>query len=292
MNISKSDLQDMYNKYRLLGDTNVAIVDLARLVYKADSFTKYDAFALLHYDISQNTITVIIEDKVSGLNMSLSAYSILNWAHEISNNSKLSYDESINMRLIGSSTVFLDSTFKQLEFNELDLSMLNISNVESTSNAFYCTLLNKLILPKYGASKIRDTSFMFQQAKIKSIENFNIITTELYNATKMFEESTIKCSLDLTSLGVSNKFKNTSMFEFCKVSGIIDISTWEFEDYIDIDLFNSHHGPHKILVSNPRIKEYLIKEQGYSIDEQYAINQGHLSIENIPSDEILLLTSH
>lgn len=292
MNISKSDLQDMYNKYRLLGDTNVAIVDLARIVYKTDTFTEYNVFALLHYDLSQNIITVIIEDKVSRLNMSLSAHLILHWAREISNYSKLSYDKNISMRLIGSSTVFLTSTFKRLDFNELDLSMLDISNVESTINTFCCTHVNKLILPKYGISRIKDTSFMFQQAKINSIENFNILTTELYNATKMFEASTINCSLDLTSFGCSNKFKNTHMFEFCEVSGIIDISTWEFEDYINIDMFNSHHGPHKILVSNPRIKEYLIKEQGYSIDEQYAINKGHLSVDNIQSDEILLLTSH
>lgn len=168
-----------------------------------------------------------------------------------------------DMKVIGGENL-LDTVgmFSLCYLNNLDLSGLNTSKVETMRRMFNSSTIKKLDLSNFNTSRVKNMSYMFDSfssdelningldtskvktmrgmflsCKVNKLDLINFNTSKVTDMYSMFAVSNIK-KINLNKFNTSSVKTMINMFRFCKAERI-DISSFTGESLTDaMDMFN------------------------------------------------------
>lgn len=243
----KDEVQAMLDKYRYkeLEDNNEdSEFSLILNKYKVLGYNIVESFGIYYIFLdNNNTITILIPNKIVTIPLAMRNDTISQLGIKINSES--------NIKVIGGKGLLTaDLMFQSCKINTLDLSKFDASNVYSTNYMFSNTDIKNLNLDNLNVQKVVDMSQMFSGAKISNLSIRNINTPNLVKADRMFHDlvsdrlsidglntSKVKdfsdmfknCeihNLDNLRLDTRNASKMVGMFEEAKISGDLDLTSF------------------------------------------------------------------
>lgn len=125
-------------------------------------------------------------------------------------------DTKRNLKIIGGNGLITTSyMFYKCEFDSLDISCLDMSNVTDASLMFNnCIIKNGIDMRMLNSSKVEAMNYMFSDCISKSIILNGIDTSKVKSMHKMFFGCTCD-NIDLRNLNTSNVNDMTGLFSYC-----------------------------------------------------------------------------